>query len=161
MGTKSRFSATDRTLITSRLLEPRSTDRTLPASGHLPPDAFGHSFVALEPLCTRPDSVILRPVDLLVQRPVAATVEPLDWGIRSLCYQRPVQRPVTSVSSFLCDLACGLVPIFVLGLCLISCVFSCASRVLLKVLIIGSSRHLHPSHVSHPIELQNSHLQIH
>ena len=51
--------------------------------------------------------------------------------------QRPVQRPITSVSSFLRDLASGLVPIFVLELCLISWVFSCVSRVLLKVLIIG------------------------
>ena len=69
--------------------------------------------------------------------------------------QRPVQRPVPSVSSFLHDLASGLVPIFVLGLYLISCVFSCAPKFLLMVLIIGSSRHLCPSHVLHPIELQN------
>ena len=70
--------------------------------------------------------------------------------------QRPVQRPVTSmscpasvtsVSSFLRDLTSDLVPIFVLGLCLISWVFSCASKVLLMVLIIGSSRLLRPSHV--------------
>ena len=45
--------------------------------------------------------------------------------------QRPVQRPVTSVSLFLRDLASGLVPIFMLGLCLISCIFSCAPKVLL------------------------------
>ena len=67
--------------------------------------------------------------------------------------QRPVQRPITSVSSFLRDLAYGLVPIFVLGLCLISWVFSCASKVFLKVLIIGSPRRLRPCHVLHPIEL--------
>ena len=72
-----------------------------------------------------------------------------------------MQRPVTIVSSFLHDLVSGLVPMFVLGLCLISCVFSCAPKVLLMVLIIGSSRRLRPSHVLHPIELQNKHLQIH
>ena len=66
-----------------------------------------------------------------------------------------MQRPMPSVSSFLRDLASGLVPIFVLGLYLISCVFSCAPKFLLMVLIIGSSRHLCPSHVLHPIELQN------
>ena len=145
----------------SRLLEPRSTDRTLPASGHLLPDASGRSFAALEPLCTRPNSVVLRPIDLLVQRPVAAVAEPFDRGVRSLCYQCPVQHSVTFVSSFLCDLESGLVPIFVLGLCLKSWVFSSASKVLLMVLIIGSSRRLRPSHVLHPIELQNNHLQIH
>ena len=47
--------------------------------------------------------------------------------------QRPMQCPVTSVNLFLHDLASGLVPIFVLGLCLISWVFSCASKVLLEV----------------------------
>jgi hypothetical protein len=62
-------------------------------------------------------------------------------------------------SSFLRDLASGLVPIFVLGLCLVSWVFYCASRVLLEVLIIGSSRRLHPSHSLHPIELQNNYSQ--
>ena len=80
------------------------------------------------------------------------------------CALRPVgcrQRPVASASSFLHDLAYGLVPIFVLGLCLISWVFSCASNVLLEVLIIGSSRRLRPSYVLHPIELQHKHLQIH
>ena len=127
----------------------------------MPPDAFGRIFVALEPLCTRPDSVVLRPIDLLIQRPVAVVAEPLDRSVRSLCYQRPVQRLFTSVSSFLCDLASGLVPIFVLGLCSISWIFSYASKVLLKVLIIGSSRRLRPSHILHPIELQNNHLQIH
>ena len=74
--------------------------------------------------------------------------------------QHLVQRPVTSVSSFLRNLAYGLVPILVLGLCLISWVFSCAPRVLLVVLIIGSSRRLRSSHVLHPIELQNNYLQI-
>jgi len=83
-----------------------------------------------------------------VQRPVAAA-EPLDRGVRSLCYQ----RPVTSVSLFLRDLASDLVPIFMFGLCLISWVFSCASKVLLMMLIIESLRCLHPSHVLHPIEL--------
>jgi len=158
---KSCFSATDRTLRSSRPLESRSTDRTQPASDHMPPDTPGRNITALEPFCTRSDSVVLHPVDLLVQRPVAAAAEPLDRGVRSLCYQRPVQRPVTSVSSFLHDLAYGLVPIFVLGLCLISWVFSCASKVLLMVLIIGSSRCLRPSHILHPINLQNNHLQIH
>ena len=119
----------------------------------MPPDASGRSFAALEPLWTRLDSAVLHPVDLLVQHPVTAAAEPLDQGVRSLCYQ----RPVTSVSSFLCDLASGLVPIFVLGLCLIFWVFSCASRVLLMLLIIGSSRRIRPSHVLHPIELQNNH----
>jgi hypothetical protein len=54
-----------------------------------------------------------------------------------------------------------LVPIFMLGLCLISWIFTCASKVFLEVLIIGSSRCLRPSHVLHPIGLQNKHLQIH
>jgi len=76
-------------------------------------------------------------------------------------FQRPVQRPVASASSFLRDLAHGLVPIFMLGLCLTSWVFSCASKVLLEVLIIRSSCRLRPSHVLHPIGLQNKHLQIH
>ena len=66
-----------------------------------------------------------------------------DRSVRSLCYQRPVYRLVTSVSSFLRDLVFGLVPIFVLGLCLISWVFSCASRVLLKVLITSPSSKSH------------------
>ena len=74
-------------------------------------------------------------------------------------FWRPVQRPVASASSFLRDLAYGLVPIFMLGLCLISWVFSCVSKVLLEVLIIRSSRRLRPSHVLHPIGLQNKHLQ--
>ena len=39
-------------------------------------------------------------------------------------------------------------------------VFSCAPKVLLMVLIIGSSCCLCPSHVLHPIGLQNNHLQI-
>ena len=130
-------------------------------SGHLPPDASARNFVALEPLCTRPDYAVLRPVDLLVQHPVAAAAESLDWGVRSLCYQRPVQRPVTSVSSFLRDLTYDLVPIFMLRLCLKSWVFSCAPKVLLEVLIIGSSCRLCPSHILHPIELQNNHMQIH
>ena len=99
----------------------------LPASSHLPPDAPGRSFAALEPLCTRPDSAVLRLVNLLVQRPVAAAAEPLDQSVRSLCFQ----RPVPSVRSFLRDLVSGLVPIFVLELCLISWVFPCASKVLL------------------------------
>ena len=119
----------------------------------MPPDASGHNFTTLEPLYTRPDSIVLRPVDLLVQRPVAAAAEPLDRGVRSLCYQRLVQRPITSMSLFLRDIAYGLVPIFMLGLCLISWVFSCAPRVLLMVLIIESSRCLRPSHILHPIEL--------
>ena len=71
----------------------------------------------------------------------------------SYASERPVQRPVTSVSSFLRDLVSGLVPIFRLVLCLISWVFSYASRVLLMVLIVGSSCRLCPSHVLHPIEL--------
>ena len=74
---------------------------------------------------------------------------------------RPVligPRPVTSVELVLRDLVSSLVPIFVLGLCLISWVFSCASRVLLMVLIVGSSCHLRPSHVLHPIELQKQFL---
>ena len=33
------------------------------ASGHMPPDVSGRIFAALEPLCTRLDSAILRPVD--------------------------------------------------------------------------------------------------
>ena len=78
-----------------------------------------------------------------------------------LLVQRLVLHSVTTVSSFHHDLAYGLVPIFVLGLCLISWVFSCASKVFRRVLIIGSLRHLRPSHVLHPIELQNKHLQIH
>ena len=127
----------------------------------MPPNASGRKFAALEHFCTRSDVVVLRPVDLVVQRPAVVFAEPLDWSIRSLCYQHPVQRLVTSVSSFLCDLAYGLVPIFMLGLCLISWVFSCAPKVFLKVLIIESSRCLRPSYVLHLIGLQNKHLQIH
>ena len=48
-----------------------------------------------------------------------------------------------------------------LDCCLISWIFSYAPKVLLKVLIIRSSRCLCPSHVLHPIELQNNYLQIH
>ena len=164
MGTKSCFSATDRTLITSwpdlsgrpdrwshdplirRCQRPVTCHRTRP--------------VAFSPLWNLSvlDRTLLSCVrSICRQRPVTATAEPLDRGVRSLCYQ----RPVTSVSSFLRDLASGLVPIFVLGLCLISWVFSYASSVLLMVLIIGSSRCLRPSDVLHPIELQNNHLQIH
>ena len=47
-----------------------------------------------------------------------------------------------------------------LGLCSIYWIFSYVSKVLLKVLIIGSSCRLRPSRVLHPIELQNKHLQI-
>ena len=75
--------------------------------------------------------------------------------------QRPVQRPVPFVSSFLHDLASGLVLIFVLGLCLTLYVFYASLYVFLEVLIIGSSRRLHPSHILHPIKLQNNYLQIH
>ena len=57
--------------------------------------------------------------------------------------------------------ASGLVPNFVLGLCLTLYVFYASSHVILEVLIIGSSRRLRPSHVLHPIGLQNNHLQIH
>ena len=64
------------------------------------------------------------------------------------------QRPVASASSFLRDLAYDLVPIFMLGLCLTSWVFSCASKVLLEVLIIRSSCRLRLSHVLHLIKLQ-------
>ena len=78
----------------------------------------------------------------------------------SFC-QHPVQRLVATVSSFLRDLACGLVPIFMLGFCLISWVFSYAPKVLLEVLIIISSCRLCPSHILHPIELQKNYLQIH
>jgi hypothetical protein len=48
---------------------------------------------------------------------------------------------------FFMTLASSLVPSYVLGLCLVSWVFYCASKVLLEVLIIGSPRRLHPSHV--------------
>ena len=58
-------------------------------------------------------------------------------------YKGRVRSPLPCL--FLHCLASGLVPIFVLGLCLISWVFSCASRVLLMVLIIGSSCCLRPS----------------
>ena len=63
--------------------------------------------------------------------------------------------------SFLHDLAFGLVLIFVLELCLTLYVFYAFLHVFLEVLIIGSSRRLRPSHVLHPIELQNNYLQIH
>ena len=118
----------------------------------------GRRFAALEPYCTRSDAAVLRPVgwrQRRVQCPVACLPSPLP-SVRSL-----VQRPVTSVSSFLRDLAYGLVPIFMLGFYLISWVFSCAPKVLLEVLIIGSSRRLRPSYVLHPIELQNKNLQMH
>ena len=41
-----------------------------------------------------------------------------------------------------------------LRVCLILYVFYVSSNVFLEVLIIGSSRRLHPSHILHPIELQ-------
>ena len=47
-------------------------------SGHLSPDASGRSFAALESLYTRLGFVVLRPVDLLDQRPITAVVEPLN-----------------------------------------------------------------------------------
>ena len=62
-------------------------------------------------------------------------------------WQRPVVSAEPLLHSFLRDLTSGLVPIFVLGLCLVSWVFYCASRVLLEVLIIRSSHCLHPSHM--------------
>jgi len=133
-----------------------------PASGRLTPDASGRRYAALESLCTRSDAASLRPVGCR-HRPVHYPVACLPShrsSVRSR-FQRPVQRPVASASSFLCDLAHGLVPIFMLGLCLTSWVFSCASKVLLEVLIIRSSCRLRPSHVLHPIGLQNKHLQIH
>ena len=128
-----------------------------------------------------------RPIAYHRTRPVAVSrawnLSVLDWTLRScvrsvaasvrsshlvaylLSHRSSVQscfqRPVASVSSFLRDLAHGLVPIFMLGLCLTSWVFSCASKVLLEVLIIRSSCRLRPSHVLHPIGLQNKHLQIH
>ena len=40
----------------------------------------------------------------------------------------------------------------------VSSAYGVASKVLLMVLIIGSSCRLRPSHVLHPIELQNNHL---
>ena len=46
-------------------------------------------------------------------------------SVRSLV-QRPVLRPVTTVSSFLRDLAYGLVLIFMLGLCLIFWILLCS-----------------------------------
>ena len=70
-----------------------------------------------------------------LQRPVAAADAFCCWAS---WLERPVQRPVTSVCLFLRDLASGLVPILMLGLCLISWVFSCASKILLMVLIITS-----------------------
>ena len=88
-------------------------------SGRLPPDASGRRCAALEPYCNRLDATVLRSVGCR-QRPVACLPSPLP-SVRSL-----VQRPVTTVSSFLRDLAYGLVPIFMLGLCLRS------SLVLLK-----------------------------
>ena len=111
-----------------------SIGRCVPASGRFPPAS-----------------------DPCVRSPVYRATGPASGrasSIRSL-------RPVASASLFLRDLAYGLVPIFMLGLCLISWVFSCAPKVLLKVLIIRSSRRLRPSHVLHPIGLQNKHLQIH
>ena len=167
MGSNSRETATDRTLN-----RPNRTCPVVPtvelaktligcwlASGRLPPDASGCRFAALEPYCTRSDAAVLRPVSchqLPVQCPVACLPSPLP-SVRSLV-QRPVHRPVTW---FLRDLAYGLVPIFMLGLCLTLYVFFASSHVFLELLIIGSSRHLRPSYVLHPIELQSKHLQIH
>ena len=96
------------------------------------------------------------------QRPVITSVTTVARAmigrIRSL--RGSVQSSLSSPFFFLffTILASGLVPIFVLGLCLISWVFSCASRLLLIVLIVGSSCRLRPSHVLH--QLQNNHLQI-
>ena len=155
MGLNSRNSATDRMLNRPDrtrpvvpTVEPRTTDRTLPASDHLPPDVSGHSFVVLEPLCTRSDAASLRLVGFaarvrssrLQSHRSSVRLSQLPSHRSSVrSFQLPShQRPVGSASSFLRDLAYSLVPIFMLGLCLISWVFSCAPKVLLEVLIIGS-----------------------
>jgi hypothetical protein len=60
------------------------------------------------------------------------------------------------LTCFLMIMTSGLVPIFMLGLCLILYVFHYASKVLLEVLIIGSSRRLHPSHVYNLLDYKTS-----
>ena len=156
---KSHFSATDRTLKSSWLDVSGRPDRwscnQLIGRCQRPVTCHRTCPVVVSPLWNLfvLDRTLLSYVrSTCRQRPVAA----VDAYCRATWSERPVaflQRPVTSVSLFLCDLAYGLVPIFVLRLCLISWVFSCVSRVLLKVLIIGSSRRFRPSHVLHPIEL--------
>ena len=68
----------------SQPLELQSTDRTLPASGHLPPDASGRKFAALEPLCTRSDAVVLCPVGLSPAFVCCCCCRASDRSIRSL-----------------------------------------------------------------------------
>ena len=112
------------------------------------------------------DSAVAEPFDRSVLCSVRCSVRCIGASCAASCasehpVQRPVQCPVTSVSLFLRDLASGLVPIFMLGLCLISWVFSCAPRVLLMVLIIGSSRRLRPSHVCNLLDYKtNTHKHI-
>jgi hypothetical protein len=149
-------------------------------SGHLPLDTFGRVCAALEPLWSRSDTTAWH-----VRSSTAAASDPHwccrngeQWSpcVRSLprlasdrcCYDLLlpsnwsdmfgphngcVWSPLPSL--FLHDLASGLVPISVLGLCLVSWIFYCASRVLLEVLIIRSSHRLCPSHVCNLLDYKN------
>jgi hypothetical protein len=76
-----------------------------------------------------------------------------NWSDTSGPHKGRVRSPLPS--SFVRDLVSGLVRMFVLGLCLVSWVFYCASRVLLEVLIIRSSRHLRPSHVCNLLDYKS------
>jgi hypothetical protein len=114
-----------------------------PASGHMPLDASGHICAALEPLYCQSDAAARassrsppsRPVfskhrslAAIVQVPVHTTVQcPITMTDASIAQAtiRCIQCLRGSIRSslsllFLRDLAFGLVPIFVLKLCLIS-----------------------------------------
>jgi hypothetical protein len=144
-----------------------------PASGHMPPDASNHICAALEPIYCRSDAaarasdrsppsrpvfskhrsfaatvqVPVRPMHTTVQHPVTATnasvAQSTIGRVGCLCGSVWSSLPLP----FPRDLASGLVPIFVVELCLISWVFYYASSILLEVLMIGSSRHLCLCHV--------------
>jgi hypothetical protein len=144
-----------------------------PASGHMPLDVSDHICDALEPLCCRSDAaaresgrsppsrpvfskhqslvatvkVPVHPMHTTVQRPITATNASVAQAMigRVGCLRGSVQSSLPLL--FLRDLASGLVPIFVVELCLISWVFYYASSILLEVLMVGSSRRLCPSHV--------------
>ena len=170
MGSNSRNSATDRTL--NRPDRTRPVVPTVAAANHQSDAASVRS-----PATGRVRSQFRAPGTSLYSIGRCVSASGRLPPVSSPCVRSPVcratgpasgrtssvrsLRPVASASSFLHDLAYGLVPIFMLGLGLIFWVFSCASKVLLEVLIIRSSRHLRPSHVLHPIRLQNKHLQIH
>ena len=123
-------------------------DRTLllGASGR-PAVTSGHT----ENIAMTMNNVISVSGQCFAQRPVIALVTVIARAtighVRYLRCSIRLSLPSPFFIHFFAILVTGLLPIFVLGLCLISWVFSSASKVLLMVLIIESSRCLCPSHV--------------